>query len=253
MAKIKFEKRNELDYRTNEAYKSLRTNIQFCGNQIKVISFTSCTPNEGKSSVSFNLAASFAESGKKVIMIDADMRKSVLAGRYKVGNVEAGLAHYLAGQKTLEEVKFETDIENMDIIFSGPFVPNPAELLENENFINLIQYCRENYDYVLIDTPPLGSVIDSAIVAKNVDGAILVIEADAISYHFVQTVKSQLEKSNVKILGTVLNKVPMGGGKYGYGYGYGKYGYGKYGYGKYGSYGKYGQYYGHYGNYGRDE
>ena len=253
MAKIKFEKRNELDYRTNEAYKSLRTNIQFCGNQIKVISFTSCTPNEGKSSVSFNLAASFAESGKKVIMIDADMRKSVLAGRYKVGNVEAGLAHYLAGQKTLEEVKFETDIENMDIIFSGPFVPNPAELLENENFINLIQYCRENYDYVLIDTPPLGSVIDSAIVAKNVDGAILVIEADAISYHFVQTVKNQLEKSNVKILGTVLNKVPMGGGKYGYGYGYGKYGYGKYGYGKYGSYGKYGQYYGHYGNYGRDE
>lgn len=251
MAKIKFEKRNELDYRTNEAYKSLRTNIQFCGNQIKVISFTSCTPNEGKSSVSFNLAASFAESGKKVIMIDADMRKSVLAGRYKVGTVEAGLAHYLAGQKTLEEVKFETDIENMDIIFSGPFVPNPAELLENENFINLIQYCRDNYDYVLIDTPPLGSVIDSAIVAKNVDGAILVIEADAISYHFVQTVKSQLEKSNVKILGTVLNKVPMGGGKYGYGYG--KYGYGKYGYGKYGSYGKYGQYYGHYGNYGRDE
>ncbi len=249
MAKIKFEKRNELDYRANEAYKSLRTNIQFCGSQIKVISFTSCTPNEGKSSVSFNLAASFAESGKKVIMIDADMRKSVLAGRYKVGTVEAGLAHYLAGQKSLEEVKFETDIENMDIIFSGPFVPNPAELLENENFINLIKYCRENYDYVLIDTPPLGSVIDSAIVAKNVDGAILVIEADAISYHFVQTVKNQLEKSNVKILGTVLNKVAMGGGKYGYG----KYGYGKYGYGKYGSYGKYGQYYGHYGNYGRDD
>lgn len=243
MKKIAFEARQELDYRTNEAYKSLRTNIQFCGAQIKVISFTSCTPNEGKSSVSFNLAVSIADSGKRVLLLDADMRKSVLAGRYKVGKVDAGLAHYLAGQKDYEEVAYRTDVENMDIIFSGPFVPNPAELLESDSFHELIAFCREQYDYVLIDTPPLGSVIDSAIVAKEVDGAILVIEADAISYHFVQNVKSQLEKSNVRILGTVLNKVPLGGSKYGsYGYGkYGKYGYGQYGkyYGDYGEYGKY--------------
>lgn len=241
MREIKLEARQELDYRTNEAYKSLRTNIQFCGAQIKIISFTSCTPNEGKSSVSFNLAVSFAESGKRVVLVDADMRKSVLAGRYKVGKVDAGLAHYLAGQKEIEEIVFATDVENMDIIFSGPFVPNPAELLENESFHDLMTACRERYDYVLVDTPPLGSVIDSAIVAKEVDGAILVIEADTISYHFVQNVKSQLEKSDVRILGTVLNKVPMGG-KFG-SYGYGKYGYGKYGYGKYyGNYGKYGKY-----------
>ena len=173
-------------------------------------------------------------------MIDADMRKSVLAGRYKVGGVEAGLAHYLSGQKTLDEVCLKTDIEGMDIIFSGPFVPNPAELLESQNFHDLVQYCREHYDYVLIDTPPLGSVIDSAIVAKECDGAIIVIEADAVSYRFVQNVKNQLAKSDVKILGTVLNKVPMGNGKYGYGK-YGKYGYGKYGkYGEYGDYGAYG-------------
>lgn len=236
MKKVTFAMRKELDYRTNEAYKSLRTNIQFCGAQIKVISFTSCTPNEGKSSISFNLAVSFAESGKKVILIDADMRKSVLAGRYKVGSVESGLAHYLAGQQSIDDVCMKTDIENMDIIFSGPFVPNPAELLENDNFQTLIAYCRQNYDYVLVDTPPLGSVIDSAIVAKEVDGAVLVIESDAVSYHFAQNVKSQLEKSNVKILGTVLNKVSVGGGKYGYGkYGYGSYG--QYGYGSYGQYG----------------
>ena len=222
MAKISFEGRKELDYRVNEAYKSLRTNVQFSGTGVKVIDFTSCTPNEGKSSVSFNLAVSFAESGKKVIMIDADMRKSVLAGRYKVGGVDAGLAHYLSGQKTLD----------------------PAELLESQSFHDLVQYCREHYDYVLIDTPPLGSVIDSAIVAKECDGAIIVIEADAVSYRFVQNVKNQLAKSDVKILGTVLNKVPMGNGKYGYGK-YGKYGYGKYG--KYGEYGDYGAY-GHEGN-----
>lgn len=245
MRRITFETRKELDYRTNEAYKSLRTNIQFCGAQIRVISFTSCTPNEGKSSVSFNLAVAFAESGKRVLLIDADMRKSVLAGRYKVGSIDAGLAHYLAGQKRREEVIFSTDVENMDIIFSGPFVPNPAELLESDSFHELVDQCRGEYDYVLVDTPPLGSVIDSAIVAKEVDGAILVVEADAISYHFVQNVKSQLEKSNVKILGTVLNKVPMGGGKYShYAYGYG--GYGKYGYGRYG------RYYGHYGEYGHE-
>lgn len=238
MKSVKFSARQALDNRTNEAYKSLRTNIQFCGTNIRVISFTSCAPNEGKSSVCFNLAVSFAESGKHVILIDADMRKSVLAGRYQAGNVEAGLAHYLAGQKELDEVRMETDIENMDIIFSGPYVPNPAELLEEENFKDLVRECRKSYDYVLIDTPPLGSVIDSAIVAKEVDGAVLVIEADAISYHFVQNVKTQLEKSNVKILGTVLNKVAIGGGKYGYG----KYGYGKYGYGRYGAYGDYGSY-----------
>lgn len=255
LAKVKFEGRKKLDYRVDEAYKSLRTNVQFSGSGVQVIDFTSCTPNEGKSSVAFNLAVSFAESGKRVIMIDADMRKSVLAGRYKVGSVDAGLAHYLSGQKTLDDICLNTDIEGMDIIFSGPFVPNPAELLESTHFHDLIQYCREHYDYVLIDTPPLGSVIDSAIVAKECDGAIIVVEADAISYHFVQNVKNQLAKSEVKILGTVLNKVPVGGGKYGYGkYGYGKYGYGKYGYGKYG-YGKYGQYgrYGEYGSYGHED
>ena len=85
MAKVLFEGRKELDYRVNEAYKSLRTNVQFSGTDVQVIDFTSCTPNEGKSSVSFNLAVSFADSGKRVVMIDADMRKSVLAGRYKVG------------------------------------------------------------------------------------------------------------------------------------------------------------------------
>ena len=118
LAKVKFEGRKKLDYRVDEAYKSLRTNVQFSGSGVQVIDFTSCTPNEGKSSVAFNLAVSFAESGKRVIMIDADMRKSVLAGRYKVGSVDAGLAHYLSGQKTLDEVCLNTDIDGMDIIFS---------------------------------------------------------------------------------------------------------------------------------------
>lgn len=236
MEQITFIQRGELDYRANEAYKTLRTNIQFCGNEIKVLTFTSCTPNEGKSSVSFNLAVSFAEVGKKVILIDADLRKSVMIGRYKVGEVDYGLAHYLSGQSNLDEVRYSTDINNLDIIFSGTHSPNPAELLNNNRFIKMIADLRETYDYVIIDTPPLGSVIDSAIVAKISDGAIMVVEANSISYRFAQSVKGQLEKSNCKILGAVLNKVPMEKNGY-YGRYYGRY-YGKY-YGKYyGTYGK---------------
>lgn len=227
MGKITFEKREELDYRANEAYKTLRTNIQFCGDEIKVLAFTSCTPNEGKSSVSFNLAVSFAEVGKKVILIDADLRKSVLVGRYKVGAVESGLTHYLSGQKELKDVLCETDIKNMDIIFAGTIAPNPTELLGHERFYQMIEKLKESYDYVIIDTPPLGSVIDSAVIAKVSDGAILVIESNAISYRFAQDVKSQLEKSNCRILGAILNKVHMETKGY-----YGKY-YGKY-YGTYG-------------------
>lgn len=227
MKNIQFEKREILDYRANEAYKSLRTNIQFCGDDIKVITITSCTPNEGKSSVSFHLCASFAESGKKVVLIDADLRKSVLIGRYKVGAIEGGLTHYLSGQMDLESVLCKTDIENMDIIFSGPCAPNPTELLEHERFHNLITKLRTEYDYVIIDTPPLGAVIDSAIVAKITDGAVIVIAHNTISFRFAQHVKNQLEKSESKILGVILNKVQMD--KNGY---YGKY-YGKY-YGNYG-------------------
>jgi len=236
MEQITFIKRDDLDYRTNEAYKTLRTNIQFCGNEIRVIAFTSCTPNEGKSSVSFNLAVSFAEEGKKVVLIDADLRKSVLIGRYKVGEIDAGLTHILSGQNNLEEVLYHTDINNLDIIFSGTHSPNPAELLNSGRFTAMLDTLRAKYDYVIIDTPPLGSVIDSAIVSKACDGAILVIEANSISSRFAQTVKGQLEKSNCRILGTVLNKVPMEKNGY-YGRYYGRY-YGKY-YGKYyGTYGK---------------
>lgn len=221
--------REELDYNTNEAYKALRTNIQFCGDEVKVLTLTSCTPNEGKTMVSFNLAVAFAAVGKRVILVDADLRKSLLLGRYKVGEVEYGLSHYLSGQRSLEEVLLSTDIEHMDIIFAGSHCPNPAELLNHRRFIDLIANLREEYDYVIIDTPPLGSVIDSAIVAKISDGAILVIEANAISHRFTQNVKEQLAKSNCRILGAVLNKVPLN--RKGY---YGKY-YGKYYGGYYGN------------------
>ena len=224
--------RDDLDYRSNEAYKALRTNIQFCGDDIKVISLTSCTPNEGKSSISFNMAMSFVDNGKRVVIVDADLRKSVLIARYKVGKICCGLTHYLSGQNELEDTIHHTDVENLDIIFCGSYSPNPAELLSHVRFEAMLNKLREEYDYIIIDTPPLGSVIDGAIVAKSVDGAIIVIEANAISYRFAQNVKEQLDKTNCRILGVVMNKVPMDRKKY-YGKYYGKY-YSKY----YGTYGK---------------
>lgn len=220
-----------MDYRTKEAYKTLRTNIQFCGTEIKVITITSCTPNEGKSSVSFNLAVSFGEAGKKVILIDADMRKSVLIGRYKVGEVECGLSHYLSGQRELSDVIYSAEYDNMDVIFAGDYSPNPSELLGHDRFVDMIRVLREVYDYVIIDTPPLGAVIDSAVVAGVSDGAILVVEVNTINYHFAQDVKEQLVRSGCKIMGVIMNKVPVNNGGY-----YQKY------------YKKYYKYYGEYSN-----
>ena len=221
-------KTQKLDYSGAEAYKSLRTNLQFCGEDKKVIAITSCTPNEGKSSVTMNLAVSLADAGKKVLLIDADLRKSVLVGRTKVKESIKGLTHYLSKQAALIEVICATNVKNLHIVYAGPVPPNPAELLGGKHFRELLTSLRKVYDYILVDTPPLGSVIDSAIIAEECDGSIMVIETGVISYRFAQDVKRQLEKSNCPILGVVLNKVDMS--KQGY---YGKY-YGKY-YRKYGN------------------
>lgn len=211
------------DYHFEEAIKTLRTNIQFCGNGLKTIMFTSSLPDEGKSEITFALAASLGSIGKKVLLVDADIRKSVLVKRYEIKGKTNGLSQYLSGQKNLEEVRYSTNIENMDIILSGPYAPNPAELLEDTLFKKLLEESRYVYDYVIIDTPPMGSLIDGAIIASHCDGAVIVVESENISYHLVQKVKSQLEKSGCRILGAVLNRVKSGyvdgyykkyGGKY---------------------------------------
>lgn len=230
---LRFEK--DEDYRIREAFKTLRTNIEFSGSDLKVIAVTSCTPNEGKSSIAMELAKAFAEAGKRTLLIDADMRKSVLVGRYKTGAVRLGLTHVLVGRERLGDVICKTNFPRLYMIFAGPVPPNPSELLGGENFEAILQKARQLFDYVIVDTPPLGSVIDAAVAAKRCDGTILVVENNAISYKFVQNVKEQLDKSGSKILGVVLNKVDMST-KSVYGH-YGRY-YGKY-YGKY--YGQYGK------------
>lgn len=156
MITININKMSKLDNQVNESYKRLRTNVQLCGSDIKVIAVTSNIPNEGKSSVAFNLAVSMAESGKKVMFMDCDLRKSVLIGRYKIKNAIKGLTHYLSGLSEYEEVAYETNVPNLHMIFSGPVPPNPAELLGGNKFKMLLSLLKQNYDYIIIDTPPVG-------------------------------------------------------------------------------------------------
>ena len=210
------------DYRSNEAYKTLRTNIEFSGSDKKVIVFTSCTPNEGKSTVTMGLAASLAEGGKRVLFVDADLRKSVLVGRHRVTGEVKGLTHFLSGQADVKEVILRTQEPNLFVTFAGPVPPNPAELLGSRRFEAFLDGARQAYDYV---------IIDAAIIAKFSDASVMVISAKTISYKFARVVKEQLEKADCPILGVVLNKVDMKQNKY-----YGKY-YGNY-YGNYGENGK---------------
>lgn len=230
--KINFENLTQLEFKTNEAYKALRTNISFIGDDVKAISITSSQPNEGKSEVAFRLACSMAEDGKRVLFVDADIRKSVTVTRYGVDKETEGLSHYLAGKSKLEDVIYTTNVDNLDIIFTGKVAPNPAELLGNKRFEDLLTTAKEIYDYIIIDCPPLGQVIDAAIVSKKCDGALIVVEAGNVSYKAAQNVKKQLESSGVRILGAVLNKIEAAGKGYGKGYyGKGYYGKGYYGYG----------------------
>jgi capsular exopolysaccharide synthesis family protein len=193
------------DYFTQESYKALRTNVQFCGQDIRVIAITSCYESEGKTVVSLNLAKSLAELGKKVLYIDADMRRSVVAARHTGTKNPSGLSELLTGLEELADCVYETQLPNLHVIFSGKYPPNPVELLDGRYFSKLLEYARTKYDYVIVDTPPLGRVIDSAVISPICDGVILVMANSAIRYPVAQEVVSQLKKSGAKILGVVRN------------------------------------------------
>ena len=135
-----------------EAIKTLRTNMQFSGVETKSIVITSCYPNEGKSDVAFQLGIEIGKMGKKVLVLDADIRKSSYIKRFQIKQKIEGLSQYLSGQVSKEQIIYSTNYRNVDIIFSGPYAPNPSELLEQELFSKLIEEARNAYDYVLIDT-----------------------------------------------------------------------------------------------------
>lgn len=215
------------DYRLTEGLNQLKTNLAFCGKDIKVITITSSVQNEGKSLVAFDLSKTMAESGKKILMVDADLRKSVLAAKYHIQGIDKGLSHYLTRQAEIEDIIYETETEGFYLSVAGPLSPDPTSLLDSDQFQKFIDKVREDYDYVIIDAPPLGVVIDAVIIGKYCDGAVLVIEQGVIKRKVVQDVIKQLKRGKVRILGAVLNKVDERIGAYGaydYKYSYSYYG-----------------------------
>lgn len=202
------------NYYYEESIKTLRTNIQFSSKQVKTILLTSCYPNEGKSDIAFSLAVEMGKLGKKVLLIDADIRKSAFVHRYHVNEAVKGLSQYLSGQVGLEDIIYHTNFQNMDIVFAGPEAPNPSELLGDEEFSEMLCQKREDYAYIFIDTPPAANLTDAIVVARNCDAGILVIESEAVSYKATQKVKTQIERSGCHLIGAVLNKVDMKKEKY---------------------------------------
>ena len=222
MEKIVVSKFIPKEFRVSEALKTLRTNLIFSGNSIRVIGFTSFNASEGKSTVSLQTAIAFAQAGKRVLLVDADLRKSVLPSRLRVRNKMEGLSHYLSGLANVNELLRETDVPGLYIMFAGSRVPNSAELLGNENFAKLIPALKDVFDYVIIDTAPLGLVIDCAVMAPHLDGIVLVVDSTNNSYKLERRIKSQIEKSGGKVLGVILNQVNIDErrGYYGKNYGY---------------------------------
>ena len=198
--------KNEENYFMREAFNTLRTNVLFCGTSVKTIAVTSCVAHEGKTTVSLEMAKSLAEAEKRVLLIDADLRKSVMVSRYTEQSGIEGLSQLLSGQTDLGNAVYHTQFSGLDVIFAGPFPPNPTELVGGESFRQLIEAVSSHYDYVIIDAPPLGLVVDAAVIAGVCDGAILVINQGKVKYRVAQDVVAQLRKSGCRVLGAVLNQ-----------------------------------------------
>ena len=247
---VKANRNNQID----EVFRSLRTNIQFMMKENdQVILFTSSTSGEGKTFLAANLAVSFALLGKKVILCGLDIRKPALGRLFGVKDRAAGISQLLV-KNTVTETDIRTAScpsgvnENLDLLLAGPTPPNPTELLARENLHQVIELLKKQYDYVILDTAPVGLVSDTLQISHYANVNCYVCRADFTPKSNIGLLNSLAEDEKLTNCCVILNGVDMSKKKYGYYYGYGKYGkYGRYGYGKYG-YGKYG--YGNYGQYG---
>jgi capsular exopolysaccharide synthesis family protein len=219
MREIKFKRVEDIDYTRSEAYKSVRANIRFRARDSKVICFTSATASEGKTTTVLNMARTFAAAGQKVLFVDADLRRSVVSERYDAEKITVGLTQYLRSDAKAEDIVCKTNIDNLFMIPTGKCPDNPTELLENDGFGKLMSEVKDDYDFVFIDTPPLGLVIDAALMSVHCDGAVIVIEWNKIRAKVAKRVVEQLEQSGCNIIGGVMTKMPYAGSEYGYGYG----------------------------------
>ncbi len=191
----------------SEAFRSLRTRVQFSRpdkESLKTILITSPAPQEGKTTVAINLAGSFALSNKKTLVVDCDLRKPRLHQIIE-RDKKPGLIDYLVGEFKLDQITYPTDIDNLSIITSGTIPPNPAEMLDSKQMEDFLTEVRGKYDYVVLDSPPIVAVTDAEILAKKVDGSILVVSADVTELSMMDRAVQLLKHDNSQLIGTVLN------------------------------------------------
>jgi len=222
----------QMSFYGSESINGICTNIEFSGKDLQTILITSCIAGEGKSTMSFRIALSMANRGKKTALVDLDLRKSVMEGRLglETEGKMLGLAHYLVGQKSYEEVVYKSDIKNLYIVPVGRDVSSPTTLINSTAFNDFFAQLKKDFDVIIVDTPPIGVVIDAADISKVCDGSVIVIEYGKRHRHEVIQSVEQMRRSSTPILGCIIDKVTVRSliekkyYKSHYGY-YGSYGY----------------------------
>jgi capsular exopolysaccharide synthesis family protein len=212
-----------------EAYNSLRTNVDYIAakNRYKTILITSSGPDDGKTTTTINLAVSMANSGKRVLLVDADFRKATLASYLRISRSSPGITSVLSKEKRLQDVIVRMPELKIDVLPVGFLPANPAELCGSPAVAKILQLLGEAYDYVFVDTPPVSVVTDAAILSRVVDGTLLIARSETTTKQALNLAKKNLEDVNANILGVVLNGVDFkthgyGGYNRDYRYGYGE-------------------------------
>ncbi|MGE6936360.1 CpsD/CapB family tyrosine-protein kinase [Peribacillus muralis] len=218
MTRIKRHKMTEVNKRSSismlkskspvvEQYRTIRTNLQFSAveKDIRSMIFTSANPGEGKSTTSINVAAVFAQQGKRILIIDADLRKPSVHMNLNIENF-LGLTNIITKQNKLQEAIQSSIYPNLDVLTSGPIPPNPSELLGSNGMENVLEEAKMNYDLVILDTPPVNAVTDAQILANMTDGVVLVVSSGSTEIQQAKKAKELLHNANAKLLGAILNK-----------------------------------------------
>ena len=215
-----------LDYAGDEVINAICSNIAFAGKKIKRIAITSHDANNGKTFLATRIAYGMTKRGNTVLLIDGDLRKSTLINRYGITNTKEGLSHYLSGQAERGSVIYQTDIPNLYLLPAGKLVQSPLSLLTSEEFDRLMEDTGRGFDTVIVDTPPVGAVIDAAEIAKRCDGSILVLAYNKITKDGLQRLVRTMDQTQTPVIGCIINNVTMSKvdrKRYDYGYGYGYY------------------------------
>jgi capsular exopolysaccharide synthesis family protein len=205
-----------------EAYRGIRTSIEFSNldKEIKVITVTSSKQNEGKSTVISNLAASFANLEKKVLILDGDLRNPSVHKMFGLSNIY-GLTDLLLDNKTFLECVHNTDTKNLHVLTCGKTPPNPSEMLSSKRMSAFVESLKDHYDYIFIDAPPIGIVTDAGIISTYTDGVVFVVGANETDAEMVRIAKERLENVEANVLGVILNKFePKGSQNHYYNYYY---------------------------------